>query len=315
VQVTWSADGSKIARMKYEDFSFIRKVVNADQDFAGSYLIYKHWTIDVSATTKGVKSLPAYNPENVFKYKMSPDGKSYLLDPSGNKIKEIGANGLPVIAEPNQLYYYEGTSPGKLHYPKPMHIAADTAIQINIEFDGFHIGNIMNGMTPSFFMEVFGAIPEETEQDAFEQSMQKAFKGKKGKKSFIKFTDDYNNKTQIQPLDIKNNETRYLELMKFFITEICSAHMLSSPVLAGIAGTGTLGGNATEIEAAFRLYIDSVVLDMQDQLIEGMQHIFDLAGMSIKVGIISKNPFGDVSTNTVNDGTTNTPSTPSTTAQ
>ena len=312
VQVMWSADGTRIAKLKYEDFSFIRKEVNSDEEFTGTYLLYKYWKKGVTKNTPKVKPLPQFDPEAVFTYKTTPDGKKYLLDSEGNKIKVLDERGLPVLAQPNQLFYYEGTSPGQKHYPKPMHIAADTAIQINCEFDAFHIGNIMNGMTPSLFIEAFGSIPDETEQDAFESAMQKAFKGKKGKKSFIKFTDDYNNKTQITPLDIKNNETRYLELMKFFIGEICSAHMLSSPVLAGIAGTSSLNNSGTEIEAAFRLYLDTVVLDMQDQLIEGFQEMFDQSGMTVKVGIIAKNPFGDVSTTTTNDGTTDVPSTPTT---
>lgn len=302
VQTTWSKDGTKVARIKYEDFSHVRKELDTDGNFTGRYFLCKHWKRGVTSTTKGVTMLPEFNPENVFEYQMTADGKDYALDSTKQRIKVMGDNGLPKIKEPNQLYYYEGTSPGKLHYPKPMHIAADTDIQIDIEFKAFHIGNIMNGMTPAFFMEVFGAIPEESEQDAFEASMQRAFKGKKGKKSFIKFTDDYNNKSQITPLDIKNNETRYLELIKFIISQIISAHMLGSPTLAGLAGTGGLGGNAAEIESAFKLYLDTVVLDMQDQLIEGMQHIMDLAGMPIKVGIKARNPFGDTSTTKTNNG-------------
>lgn len=302
VQVTWSKDGATVARIKYEDFSHVRKELDTEGNFTGRYLLCKNWKKGMTATSKGVTMLPEFNPENVHEYQKTPDGKGYALGPDKQRVKVMGENGLYKIAEANQLYYYEGTSPGKLHYPKPMHIAADTDIQIDIEFKAFHIGNIMNGMTPAFFLEVFGAIPEESDQDAFEAALQKAFKGKRGKKSFVKWTDDYNNKSQVTPLDIKNNETRYLELVKFIISQIISAHMLGSPTLAGLAGTGGLGGNASEIESAFKLYLETVVLDMQDQLIEGMQHIFDMAKMPIKVGIRARNPFGDTSTTKTNKG-------------
>jgi len=46
----------------------------------------------------------------------------------------------------------------------------------------------------------------------------------------------------------------------------------------------------------------TVGVDGQDQLIEGMQHVFDFAGMDVTVGIIQRNPFEVEATTTVNEG-------------
>ena len=300
MQVTWSKSGDKIVRISYQDFSHVRKLVDSN-DATIAYLICKDWETSTTATTEGVRRIEAFDPEQVTE-KLRDENGAIVVDTEGNEVVKIDeTTGLPVIAQPNQLYYYEGACPGMVHYTFPEYVAADVCIEIDILFQDFHVNNILNGLLPSFILSFKGPEPEEEEKADFIKYVQDTFKGTKAKKAMVVWTgDEAGMETHV--LDVKNNESRYLEVHKHCISQIISAHMLPSPMLAGIAGSGTLGGNAQELEAAWKLYAATVGIDGQDQLIEGMQHVFDFAGMDVTVGIIQRNPFEVEATTTVNEG-------------
>jgi len=296
-QVTWGIDGKTIARISYVDFSHVRELYDNDGNIE-TYLLSKDWDKNPSKTEKRVVQIPPFNPEKV--------GLQVTNDEAGNPLSYS-------LAQPNQLYYYKGLTPGMRYYPKPTHIACDMYVKIDGLFGDFHSNNLLNGLLPSFMLEIFGPEPEEGEKSTQSDKIVKGFKGTKGKKGLVVWNPNGSEQAmKVHVLDVKNNESRYLEIAKFAIQQIITGHMLTSPTLAGLAGAGGLGGNASEIESAFKLYFATVISDMQDQIIEGIQHIFDAAGMPITVKIVSRLPFAQETTVTKTEAapaasTSNTP--------
>lgn len=287
VQVMWAQDGVNIARLKYVDFSHVRKNLDANEDLI-DYRLHKRWGPNVSLNSKGVLTLPKFDPSAVCVKTVDAEGKeSIYIDPT---------TGLPQIVQPNQLYYYEAASPGMINYPEPDYIAADTDIIIDRLFKGFHANNILNGLLPSFVMIINGPEPEPEQKEDLRRNVSATFKGEKGSKALILWNDG-DQKVEVTPLDIKNNESRYLEIAKYIKGEIISAHMLPSGRLAGLSESGGIGSNGLEIKVAFQLYNFTVVTNGQDNLIEGLQHIFDTAKMDVTIAIEPLDPFADLSTN------------------
>lgn len=290
-QVTWGRDGKTIARISYVDFSHVREFYDQNGNLE-CYLISKDWDKNPSRTDKRVKELPPFNPENV--------GMEVVTNASGQPISYT-------FKQPNQLYYYKGQTPGMRYYPKPTHVACDVYVKIDALFAEFHVNNLLNGLLPSFILELFGTEPEESDKDEQTNKFNRSFKGPKGKKGFVIWNPNGAEQAmKVHVLDVKNNESRYLEIAKFAIQQIITGHRLTSPTLAGLAGSGGLGGNASEIESAFKLYFATVISDMQDQLVEGLQHVFSAAAMPITVKIISRIPFQQETTVKTTEPTTPT---------
>ena len=289
VQVRWAKDGKTISRIKYMDFSHVRKLIDENGDLV-AYLVCKNWKAETKATDKGVIRLPAFDPEAVTRKQRDEQG-NVIQDADGNELEAINPEtGTPYIEEPNQLFWFAGTCPGMIHYPYPIHVAADVCIKIDVLFQDFHVNNLLNGLLPSFMLSFNGPEPEEDEKKEFIRDLDKNLRGTNGKKTIVVWGGD-GVEMQAHILDVKNNEARYLEIHKAAIQQIISGHRLASPMLAGVAGTGTLGGNAQELEAAFSVAKVTIILPGQDALIEGFQDMFDKAGMPITVSIISINPF------------------------
>lgn len=292
VKVTWAKDGKTIARLGYEDFSFVRKLMDKDRENVVGYLCSREWKQGTSATTKGVVQYPPFDPKKVVAKQTDSKGNP-IKDSQGNPIDALTPEGLPIIAEPIQMFYYDGVTAAMLDYPKPQHIQADTAIQLDCILNESSMNDVLNGGFPNVIIEWHGPEPEtEDEKDYIRSSFDRSFSGTKGKKSLMAWTDtSEGSKITVHQLDNRKNDGRHAEAKRLAIQEIITAHRLTSPMLAGIPGSGSLSGNASELEAAFNLIDQTVVLEYQDNLVEGLQQIFDTAGMNITVGIIRMNPF------------------------
>lgn len=287
VQVMWAQDGKSIARLKYVDFSHVRKNLDQDEKLI-DYRLHKRWGPNVTLTAKGMLTLPPFDPSKVT---------AKVVNAKGEEEDAIDAKTLlPIIVQPNQLYYYEAASPGQINYPEPDYIAADTDIKIDRLFKGFHANNILNGLTPSMVIVINGPEPDPDQKNDLRQNVSKTFKGEKGSKVLLLWNDG-DQEVKVTPLDVKNNESRYLEIAKYVKGEIISAHMLPSGRLAGLSESGGIGSNGLEIKTAFQLFNFTVIANGQDNLIEGLQHIFDAAEMDVQVAIIPLDPFADLVTN------------------
>lgn len=299
-QVRWAKDGKTIARIKYMDFSHVRKLVDENGDLI-AYLVCRDWKTSTKPTDKGVIRLEVFDPERVTR-KVYDEFGSVVQDAEGREVVAINEEtGAPYIDQPTQLYWYAGTCPGMVHYPYPTHVAADVSIKIDTLFQDFHVNNLLNGLLPSFMLSFNGPEPEEEEKKDFIRDLDKNLRGTNGKKTIVVWGGD-GVEMKAHILDVKNNEARYLEIHKAAIQQIISGHRLPSPMLAGVAGTGTLGGNAQELEASFQIAKITIIIPGQDALIEGLQHCFDQSGMDITVGIVAINPFSTTETVTENSG-------------
>lgn len=287
IQVVWSKDGKSVAKIKFEDFSHIRKEVYESD---GKELHEDGYKKGKPIQVKG---------ELTGWYLLSRDWKE-TKSKSKNVQRMIGFDPSKSLEEPNQIYRYEAPSPGTSFYPKPDYNSAFMAIEIDIKYTEYHLNNIETGFTPSVIFEIMGANPTEEEKDEFVKDLTKALQGPKGKRHVVTWTDGENSGFKIHPVDVKNNDGRYITVDKVNTQKIVTAHRLSSPTLASLPGAGSLGGNGNEIEKGFTLFSGTVIADSQDQIIEGMQDLFDRGGHSDKtVGILTRNPFsGEETINT-----------------
>jgi hypothetical protein len=75
-------------------------------------------------------------------------------------------------------------------------------------------------------------------------------------------------KPEITPFNASANADIYNNVESIIFQKIISAHRLSSPTLAGIAGSGNLSGNAKEIISSYILFNYTVIEKMRRKVLD-----------------------------------------------
>ena len=75
--------------------------------------------------------------------------------------------------------------------------------------------------------------------------------------------------------------------------KILTAHRITSPMLLGIKSNTGLGNNAEEIETAYRLFLNTVVLPYQQSILSVFEGLLEFNYGDVNIGVVQKNPLFD----------------------
>jgi hypothetical protein len=73
--------------------------------------------------------------------------------------------------------------------------------------------------------------------------------------------------------------------------KILTSHRITSPALLGIKENTGLGNNAEELETAYRLFLNTVVLPFQQSILATFEGLLELNHGDITLGVVQKNPL------------------------
>ena len=249
VNVIWSRDRSKIAKMLHIPAQYIRSGKMIDGEIRHYY-----YSADWSKTRKAEYKPRAY--------------------PAFNTSDRTQASQILMIRDKNPALFY-GFAPD--------YVAATDWIQMELEIAQFHLSNITSGMTPSMHVGFSNGIPTEEERRTIERQLNAKFAGSgNAGKILITFNDGKETAPVIEPIQMNDAQSAWEGMSKQAVNQILAGHRVTSPILFGIrAEGGGLGNNADELRDAFSLFTNTVVIPFQNTLLKGLEKIFKVNDINL----------------------------------
>ena len=152
-----------------------------------------------------------------------------------NKPHKVPAFNLNDRTSPSQILYTGTYSPNMDIYFTPDYTASCNWALIDQRVAEFHLSNIENGFSGSYFISFANGIPTEEERWQIENSIKNKFTGAKASGKFVlTFSDDQTKIPNITPIAVANADKQYLALQELLVQNILTGHRVTSPMLMGI---------------------------------------------------------------------------------
>ncbi len=242
VNAIWSRDRSRIAKLRHIPAQYIRsgKMIDGEVEH---YYYSANWANCKKAEYKP-RAYKAFNKED-----------------------RTQASQILMIRDKNPALFY-GFAPD--------YVAATDWIQMELEIAQFHLSNITSGMTPSMHVGFSNGIPTDEERRTIERQLNQKFAGTgNAGKILITFNDGKETAPIIEPIQMNDAQSAWVEMSKQSVSQILAGHRVTSPILFGIrAEGGGLGNNADELRDAYSLFNNTVVIPFQTTLLKGLNKIF-----------------------------------------
>lgn len=182
-----------------------------------------------------------------------------------------------------QIYYYSENNKLIDYYGVPDYFGAINAIETDVLLSRFDRANVDNSFIPSFMLILPEGLTEEQAKE-IKKEIEKNYKGVEnaGKGMMVAGSTDADGKAinpQFVPLSNENNADIYDTTDKRITQKIITGHRLNSPTLAGLAGVGGLGGNASEIATASEFFRNSIIVDYQKTILSHFCKILKINGL------------------------------------
>ena len=247
VQVIYSKDRSKIARLEHMPVETLRAEKSIDGEIKAFY--YANDWQKVKPNTV-LKKIPAFGH--------SKDNLEILY------IKPYRAG----------FFYYSPVDyQGGLQYS-----------ELEEEVSNYHLNNIMNGLAPSMLINFNNGVPNEEEREMIEQRIYQKFSGSSNAGKFIlAFNDNVESQANIEPVQLSDAHNQYQFLSDESTKKIMVSHRVVSPMLLGIKDQTGLGNNAEELKTASILMDNTVIRPFQTLLIDAFDKILSYNNISLNL--------------------------------
>jgi hypothetical protein len=192
----------------------------------------------------------------------------------------------------SQLLYTGSYSPNMDVYHTPDYLAGCNWALVDQKVAEFHLNNIENGFSGSYFISFANGIPTAEERHQIERSLVDKFTGAKNSGKFIlTFSDDKTRTPEITPISVSDADKQYLALQELLVQNILTAHRVTSKTLMGIDSTNGFSSNTDELINAANFYVQTVVRPFQLNILDTLQTIFSVNNMDLEVGFIQLKPI------------------------
>jgi len=192
----------------------------------------------------------------------------------------------------SQLLYTGAYSPNMDIYHTPDYLAACNWALVDQRVAEFHLNNIENGFSGSYFISFANGVPTAEERRQIEQSLTDKFTGAKNSGKFVlTFSDDRTRTPEITPISVSDADKQYLALQELLVQNILTGHRVTSPMLMGIKNDTGLGSNVDELNAAFNFFLNTVIIPFQLHIKNTLQTIFSVNDMDLPVEFVQLKPI------------------------
>ena len=192
----------------------------------------------------------------------------------------------------NQILYSGLYSPNMNCYFTPDYLAGNNWSLIDQKVSEYHLANISNGFSGSYFISFANGIPTQEERLQIENSLAEKFTGEKNAGRFVlTFSEDRNRVPEITPISVSNADKQYLALQELLVQNILTAHRVTSPMLMGIKNDTGLGSNVDELNAAGNYYLNTVCMPYQLHIIKVLRKLFRVNNMDMPISFVQLKPI------------------------
>ena len=192
----------------------------------------------------------------------------------------------------SQLLYTGSYSPNMDIYHTPDYLAGCNWALVDQRVAEFHLNNIENGFSGSYFISFANGVPTAEERRQIEQSLADKFTGAKNSGKFIlTFSDDRTRTPEITPISVSDADKQYLALQELLVQNILTAHRVTSKTLMGIDSTNGFSSNTDELINAANFYQNTVVRPFQLNILDTLQTLFSVNNMDLPVEFVQLKPI------------------------
>ena len=256
VQVIYSKDRKKIARLEHIPVETLRAAkANKDGEIP-AYYYFKDWS----------KLKPNEIPKRIPAYGMSK--------------------------ESIEIYYIKPYKAGFYYYAPVDYQGGLQYAELEEEISNYHLNNIMNGLAPSMLINFNNGTPNQEERQLLEQKIAQKFSGTSNAGKFIlAFNDNKEAAADITPVQLSDAHNQYQFLSEESQSKIQVAHRIVSPFLLGIRTNSGFSSNADEIKTASLLMDNTVIRPFQELLIDCFDHLLAYNEISLNLYFTTLQPL------------------------
>ena len=205
---------------------------------------------------------------------------------AANKPTPIKAFNTKDRTSANQILYSSLYSPMMDVYGTPDYSGCVNWCLTDQMVSEFHLSNIKNGFSGSYFINFNNGVPTREERVQIERQIERKFSGATNAGKFVlTFSDGKENEPTITPISVSNADKQYLALQELLTQNILTGHRVTSPMLMGIKNDTGLGSNVDELNSAFEVYQNTVIKSFQANILKTLAKIFEVNDMNLPISI------------------------------
>lgn len=169
--------------------------------------------------------------------------------------------------------------------------------ELESEIADYLINDVQNGFSGTKVVNFNNGIPDREKQLQVKSDVMNKLTGARGEKVIIAFNNNAESKTTVDDLPLNDAPQHYEYLSNECQNKLIVAHRVTSPLLLGIRTENNgLGSNADEIKTAALLYDNITIKPYQDLIIECLDDILAVNGISLKLYFKTLQPLAFIET-------------------
>jgi hypothetical protein len=209
-----------------------------------------------------------------------------------NKPMPIAAFNTKDRTSPSQILYTGLYSPNMDVYHTPDYMAATCWILTDSKVSEYMLNVISNGFSGTHMISFANGVPSQEERIQIERNLSAKFSGSQNAgKMVLTFSDDKTRTPEITAIGMSDSDKQFLNLNETLIQNILTAHRVTSPMLLGIKSDTGLGSNVDEMNSAFEIYLNIVIVPYQKHILKTLSKIFEVNGMNLPISFIQNKPI------------------------
>ena len=169
--------------------------------------------------------------------------------------------------------------------------------ELESEVADYLINDVQNGFSGTKVVNFNNGVPDREKQLSIKNDVMHKLTGARGEKVIIAFNNNAESKTTIDDVPLNDAPAHYEYLANECSTKLMVAHRVTSPLLLGIRDGGNgLGNNADEIRTASLLFQNVTIKPYQDLIIDSIEQILAVNGISLKLYFKTLQPLEFIET-------------------
>jgi len=213
-----------------------------------------------------------------------------------DKPKRIAAFGFGNGKEP-EIKMIKRYLSGYDYYCPPDYMGGVAYAELESEVADYLINDVQNGFSGTKVVNFNNGVPDRDKQLQIKSDVMRKLTGARGEKVIIAFNNNAESKTTVDDIPLNDAPQHYEYLSNECVSKLMVAHRITSPLLLGIRdGNNGLGNNADEIKTASLLFNNTTIRPYQDLIIESIDDILAVNGISLKLYFKTLQPLEFIET-------------------
>lgn len=234
-----------------------------------------------------ISAITHFPRETLRAEKMNDKGeiKNYFYSADWTKVnRNTKLKKFPVFGSgaQNEIYIVKRYVTGFYYYSPADYNTAYATLENEIAC--YLINDTQNGFSGTKVVNFNNGVPDREKQLAIKNDVMQKLTGSYGEKVIVAFNNNAESKTTVEDIPLNDAPAHYSYLSEECSRKIMLTHRVTSPLLIGLRdGNNGLGNNADEIQNASRLFNNVVIQPYQNLLIDSLDSILSVNGISLNL--------------------------------